>query len=148
MTKEEHKSLGIKYFNKTWDYIDKKDRTIEDDLQMMNYAHASRLNWELSGAPLLNIVRGEWQVSRVYSLLGMGEAALVHAQYCCDKTLEEKFSGFDLVFAHEAMAFAYKVLGRFEDMEAELALGYAALDQVEKQGDKDYCKSELDNIKK
>lgn len=147
MTKEEYKKLGITYFNKTWDLIDKTDRTLEDDLMMINYTHSSRLNWELSGAPLLNIVRGEWQISHVYSLLNMGESALYHAKYVFDKTIENGFDGFDLVFAYEAMAFAYKVLGNESFMNEFLEKGYNSIAQVPKQGDKDYCKSELDKIK-
>ena len=148
MTKEEHRKLGIEYFNKTWDYIDKQDRTEEDDLMMMNYTHASRLHWTLSEAPLLNIVRGEWQISHVYALLGMGESALKHAEFVHKHTLDQGFGDFDLVFAHECMAYAYKVLGDLEKMNHYLDLGYASIDQCEKQGDKDYCKSQLDLIKK
>lgn len=147
MEKNEHKNLGIKFFNKTWDLIDKTDRTIDEDLEMVHYSHASRLHWALSGAPMLNIVRGEWQISRVYTLLNQGESALYHAQYCHDKTLEHGFNDFDLVFAHECMANAFKVLGNLEKMNYHLELGYKAVAQVEKQGDKDYCTSELDNIK-
>jgi len=148
MTKEEHKKLGIKFFNKTWDYIDKKDRSSDEDLEMIHYVHASRLHWQLADGTPTNIVRGEWQVSRVYSLLGMGESALKHALACYQKTIEYEIGDFDLVFAHECLAFAYKILGNTHKMNVHLELGYEAINQVAKQGDKDYCKSELDNIKK
>ena len=148
MTLEEHKKLGINYFNKTWDYIDKVDRSLEDNLKMIHFAHASRFHWEMSGAPVLNIVRGDWQVSRVYALLNMGDSAFLHANACYKKTIRNKIGDFDLVFAYEAMAHAYKILNDLDNMNKYLELGYRALDQVEQDEDKEYCKSELDNIKK
>ena len=148
MDKSEHKKLGINYFNKTWDYIDKKDKTNEDDAMMINYAHASRLHWELSGAIPLNQVRGEWLLSRVYSLLNMGDNALRHAKACYHGTIDNDIGDFDLVFAHECLASAYKILGHTIKMSFHLELGYKAIEQVSKKEDKEYCKSELDNIKK
>ena len=146
MTKEEHKKLGIEYFNKTWDLIDKKDKTLGDRMQMIHYSHSSRLHWELSGAPLLNIVRGDWQISHVYSILDMGESALYHAQFVYDMTLKNEYKDFDLVFAYEAMAYAYKVLGDRILMKEYLDKGYESIKQVSTTDDKTYCKSQLDII--
>lgn len=148
MTNEEHKKLGIDYFNKTWDFIDLEHRTPEQDLEMIHYAHASRLHWQLANGSELNKVRGEWQISRVYCILNMGESALKHAEACYNNTLLHKFGDFDLVFAYECMAFAHRVLGNNVAMESYLQDGYKAIDQVKKKEDKEYCKSELDNIKK
>ncbi|AIO19551.1 hypothetical protein KQ51_01675 [Candidatus Izimaplasma bacterium HR1] len=148
MTLEDHKKLGISYFNKTWDYLNKKNRNNEDDLKMIHYVHASRFHWQMSGAPILNIVRGDWQVSRVYSVLKMGESALIHAKACYKQTIENNIGDFDLVFAYESMAHAYQILHDLDNMNKYLELGYNAIDQVEKDEDKEYCKSELDNIKK
>jgi|LGOV01.1.fsa_nt_gb hypothetical protein len=146
MNLDEHRKLGVYYFNSTWDLIEKLDRNKDEDERMIHYAHASRLHWELSGAPILNLVRGDWQISRVYSLLGLGESALYHAQSCYTKTINNKIGDFDLVFAYECMANAYKVLGNEELMKENLELGYKSIDQVKKDTNKEYCKSELDNI--
>lgn len=148
MNKDMHKKLGIEFFNKTWDYIDLKERNIDQELEMIHYAHASSLHWQLAGGTSLNKVRGEWQISRVYSLLNMGESALRHAKACFHSTIENKIDDFDLVFAYECMAHAYLILGKEELMNEYLDEAYKAIDQVKKKADKDYCKSELDNIKK
>lgn len=147
MTLEEHKKLGMSYFNQVWDLIDKKDRSKDEDLLMLHYAHASRLHWGLSGAPVVNLVRGDWQVAKVYALLGLGESALLYARSCHDKTIHNKIGDFDLVFAHEIMAHAFKVLQDFDSMKKHLELGYQSIDQVHSQEDKDYCKTELDKLK-
>jgi hypothetical protein len=148
MTKEEHKKLGIMYFNHTWDLIDKENKTEEETLQMIHYAHASRLHWTLSEPPMINIIRGEWLISHVYGLLQLGESCLHHAEFVYQKTLAEKCTGFDLVFAYEAMARAFKLLGNTVSMNQYLEMGYQAIDQVEDKADKTYCQEQLDSIKK
>jgi len=39
---EIHEKIAKETFNKTWDYLDKKDRTDEDNLNMIHTAHTSR----------------------------------------------------------------------------------------------------------
>ena len=65
-----------------------------------------------------NFARGEWQVSRVYSVLGRGEPALVHARLCLDTCVEHGIGDFDIAYAHEAMARAYRVLGNEAESSA------------------------------
>ena len=62
-----HKKMAVDCFNLTWDYMDKDDRTAEDDINMINSAHASRYHWTQIGKPL-NFQRGEWQIARVYAI--------------------------------------------------------------------------------
>jgi hypothetical protein len=50
-------------------------------------------------------------VSRVYSVLGRGEPALVHARLCLDTCVDHGIGDFDIAYAHEAMARAYRLLG-------------------------------------
>ena len=37
----ENRDLAIQLFNETWDFIDKKDRTDEDNITMLHKAHTS-----------------------------------------------------------------------------------------------------------
>lgn len=145
MDKDNHKKLAIETFNITWDYIDKENRTSEDDLEMIHLAHASRYHWGFAGNEL-NKARGEWQISRVYSLLSLGESALFHANASLKIVKENNYGDFDLVFAYEAMAFAFKVLGNDSEKEISLQKGYNELKNISKKEDRDYCKSELDKI--
>ena len=52
----------------------------------------------------LNRARGEWQLSRAYCLLGRAEPALHHAGRCLEQCSESGITGFDLAYAHEALA--------------------------------------------
>lgn len=146
MEKDKLKKLAIEAFNKTWSYIDKPNKTNEENEEMIKSAHTSRHYWQKAGGTDLNIVRGDWMISHVYSLIGDGNNALEYAHKCADKTIEIGYDDFDLVFAYEALAFAYKILGDNEQKDYYLMLGYSSIDQVNKQSDKDYCKSQLDLI--
>lgn len=147
MTIQEHKNLGIKFFNGTWVLIDKENRSKDEDLQMIQMAHQSLHHWRNGGGTPLNLARGEWLISHMYSVLGMGEPALNHAISYQNQVIENRFGDFDLVFVYEALAYAYKLLDMDELKEEALNKGYTLIDQVEKQGDKDYCKSQLDLLK-
>ena len=81
------RQLAIDLFNHVWTLIGTPDRTREQDTEMIHAAHASRHHWGEVGTPV-NFARGEWQVSRVYSVLGRAEPALVHARLCLDTCVE------------------------------------------------------------
>ena len=48
---------------------------------MIHAAHAARYHWSKVGTKA-NLARGEWQVSRVYTVLERPEPALYHAHRC------------------------------------------------------------------
>ncbi|QOY38334.1 hypothetical protein AWH56_012845 [Anaerobacillus isosaccharinicus] len=75
---------------------------------MLYGANASRFHWGFVGTPL-NFARGEWQIARVYALLGRSEPALYHAEKSLALCIKNELGDFDLGFAYEAMARAYAV---------------------------------------
>lgn len=147
MNKEEHKDLGIQFFNQTWDFIDNDHKTQAEKMQLIDLAHGSKLHWVLSEPPMINIVRADWLISHAYAHLDFGGLALSYAKICLEQTLNHKIKDFDLVFAYEAMARAYKILGDVSLCQAYLDKAYEAVKGVEKKEDKVYCISELDALK-
>lgn len=109
----DHRALGIELFNRTWTLLDKPDRSQADDDAMLHMAHASAHHWrsEGSGATAHNLARSEWQVSRVYSVLGRAEPAGYHARRCLETCQANGIGDWDLGFAYEAMARAAAVSG-------------------------------------
>jgi hypothetical protein len=144
--KEWHRKQAVDNFNKTWDLIEKKDRTNEDDLEMIHTAHASRFHWGQIGEPL-HFARGEWQISRVYSILNMSESAMFHGKQSLELCLENSIADFDLAFAYEAIARAYLVKEDETSMEEFYNLALQAAQQILKKEDKEYFISELNSIK-
>ena len=143
--KDLHRKFAVDCFNGTWDLLEKTDRTPEDDAKMIHMAHASRYHWDQIGTPL-NFARGDWQISRVYAVLGQGENALNFAKRCLHLCQEIKVGDFDLAFAYEAAARAYAVLGNEAMKDKHLALAKEAGDAISKEDDKKYFFSELETI--
>ena len=140
-----HEQLAKSLFNQTWELLGKKERTKEEDLKMMYAAHASRYHWGEIGTPL-EFGRGDWQISRVYSVLGRSEAALYHAQLCLSICKENDIGDFDLAFAYEALARAYAVAGDESNSDKYFAKAREAGEKIEDQGNKDYFLGELNSI--
>ncbi|MBP3041023.1 hypothetical protein J9303_16260 [Bacillaceae bacterium Marseille-Q3522] len=142
---EWHKKQAITNFNATWDLMEKKERTAEDNLKMIHTSHASRFHWGEIGTPV-HFARGEWQISRVYSLLKMQESALYHGNNCLKLCKENDIGDFDLAFAYEAIARAYMVNGEKELMNKCRNLAEEAGENISKKEDKQYFFSELKSI--
>jgi len=146
-TVTDERMLGAQLFNQTWRLMEQENRTRDDDDRMIHTAHASRYHWgQAASATPAHMARGEWQVSRVYCVLGRAEPALHHARRVLDICLENGIGDWDLAFAYEAMARASAVAG---DMDA--ARGYtdkalAAVEDVDEDEDRDLVLSDLETI--
>lgn len=104
------RKLGIELFNYVWTLLEKDDRSERESDRMIAAAHASRFFWEDVGEPV-NHARGEWQISRAYATTGRLEPALYHGRRCLEICEEHRIEGFDLAYAHEAMARAHALAG-------------------------------------
>ena len=138
-------SEAKKLFNETWDLMDKKDRTAEDKAQMLHKAHASCFLWQSANSPVNN-ARGEWQVSRAYSLLGFGEPALLHGLLSLEICQKNGIGDFDLAFGYEAVARANAVCGNANEKAKYKDLAIKACEGIEKEGDRTYALGEVENI--
>jgi hypothetical protein len=111
----DHRQLGVDLFNEVWRLIESR----EDDDRMIHAAHASCFHWgEAPECKPENLARGEWQVSRVYTVVGLAEPALRHARRCLDICEANGLGDWDLAFAYEAVARAYKTAGAGPEAEA------------------------------
>ena len=137
--------LAITLFNETWELIDKQNRTEAETITMLHKAHTSCYLWREANNPLNN-ARGEWQVSRVYSILGEGRLALLHGAYSLKLCLENSIDGFDLAFGYEAVARAQKLLGLAGESAQSKALGLAACTAIAGKDDRDYALSNFEDI--
>ena len=111
LTPRQHRKVGADLFNHVWELLDRKNRTPEEDAKMLHAAHASCYHWGEVGT-LRNVSIGEWQISRVYSVLGRAEPALVHAQRSLETARRAHLGRFYLAYAYEGLARASAVAGR------------------------------------
>ena len=141
---EWHKKMATDLFNKTWDLLDKKDRTPEEEETMVHMSHASRFHWGMIGEPI-NFQRGEWQIARVYTVLGRAVPALHHAKLCLKYTEDNNIGGFDRAYAYEAMARASAAAGEREEFEKYYKLAKEASEKIEKKEDREWFLKDLDS---
>lgn len=102
---EIHQFFAADCNTKTWDLLDKQDRTADDNESMLNLAYASAWHWSQCGNEA-NHQRAEWILARVCTVLGYSEEALRHANKCMELTVKfkDKLEDFDVAYAHEALA--------------------------------------------
>jgi len=143
--KDLHRKFAVSCFNGTWDLIEKTNRTPDEDTTMIHMAHASRYHWGQIGTPL-NFARGDWQISRVYAILGQGENALKYAKSCIHLCLDHDLGDFDLAFAYEAAARAFAVLGDTDMTREHLAYAKKAGEAIAEEDDQKYFFGELETI--
>src|SRR4051794_3081842 len=104
---EVHRALAAGLYNRTWDLLEREDRTPADDAELIDTAHASGWHWRQVGNAA-NLARGHWILARVYATLGHGREAVYHAGRA-NEVLDEGGEGiedWDRPAAAEAMARA------------------------------------------
>jgi hypothetical protein len=144
----DHRALGIELFNQTWTMMEQPSRTVAEDDAMLHMAHASAHHWrsEGSGATANNLARSEWQVSRVYTVLGRAEPAGYHARRCLEICQENGIGDWDIGYAYEALARAAVTAGDTEAARSWTAQAYAAADEIVKDGERRHLLSDLETL--
>jgi tetratricopeptide (TPR) repeat protein len=105
--REFHRRVAAECFNRTWDYLDQKNRSLDDDQMMLSLVHASRYHWRFIGKPW-NFAAGDWQISRVYAALNQSDLALSFAKKALEISQKHNLSE-RLISAYEGMARAHAV---------------------------------------
>lgn len=103
-----HRFFSAHCFNRTWDLLDKSDRTREDEQLMIALSLASIYHWtQRPDCTAQNLSIGYWQVSRVHAVLGLGAEALRYAEDCLSYSGD--LAPFYRGYAWEAIARAAAV---------------------------------------
>jgi hypothetical protein len=144
----EHRAEAVALFNGVWQMLDLEDRTPAQDDQMVHAAHASRWHWsqagELSGDQQLAV--GEWQCSRVYSVLGRGEPALHHARACLAICQDGGLGDWVVAAAYEALARAAAVAGDLGEARSWLARARTAVAAIADPEDREVIEGDLNSL--
>lgn len=143
-----HRAIGMDLFNRTWELMGKQGRTVEEDDAMLHMAHASAHHWraEGSGATAENLARSEWQVSRVYTVLGRAEPAGYHARRCLEICQDNGIGDWDLAYAYEALARAASVAGDLAAADSWAEQGRRTADDIAENDDREAVLTDLASI--
>ena len=138
--------LAVDAFNHAWTLMDQEEpRAVHQDFELIHTTHASRHLWAFVGEPV-NLARGEWQVSRVYAVLGRAEPALVHGRRCLEILEEEGIGDWDLGFAHEALARAFIVAGDIDNAKKHLEEAHRVAETIKEDEDRQVLLGDLKTI--
>ncbi len=139
---EAHQYFAVECNNKTWDLLDKTERTPDEEIEMIHQVHASCWHWSRAGEPV-NVVRGHYVAAKVYFAAGMTESARFWAQKTWDQTVELGLESWDYAFACEIMARACAAAGekdKHEEYHRKAQDAIAGLGNDERE----LCQGELD----
>ena len=115
-----HQHFSAHGFNEAWNYLDKPDRSAEDDAMLLHLVHASLWHWlQREDCKPQNLSIGYWQVARAYAVIGDAVNAKRFGDLCLKHSANE--TPFFLGYAHEALARAAKVAGDAVTMKQHLA---------------------------
>jgi hypothetical protein len=137
------RQLAVDLFNEVWTLMGRDDRGPEEDAAMLHAAHASVHHWSKVGTAE-NLARGEWQVSRVYTVLGRAEPARWHADRCLSLCTDHGLADWDLAYAHEAIARAALVAGERATAAQEVAAARAV--PIAEDDDRELLEKDLATI--
>jgi hypothetical protein len=118
-----HRHFSAQCFNKTWELIEKPNRTPSEEDEMLRLTFASHWHWTQREdyTPVKGSI-GYWQISRVFALLGQPDNARRFAQRSLDA------AGADPFFA----GYAYEALARAESIAGNMARAQDALERARK----------------
>jgi hypothetical protein len=147
VTPEQRRRLAVDLFNRAWELMLLPERTPEQDDELLHTAYASRHHWSHIGT-VAHAARGEWQISRVYTVLGRPEPAVHHAERClayCESD-PDALEDWDLPYAYEALARANLVAGNEEQAKRFAAQARELGERVADAEDREHLESDLTTL--
>ena len=140
-----HRYFAADCFNRTWDLLEKSDRSEDENLLMIATAQASLWHWtERADSTAQNLSIAYWQLSRVYAVLGDAGQARRYAEACLGRSGES--APFYLAYAHEALARAASVAGDASTVERHLAEARTLVVQVAEPAEREALEKDLATI--
>ncbi len=140
-----HSHFATSCFNKVWEYIEKKNRSMEDDLAMLHNTITSLWHWtQREDCTPTNLSIGYWQVAYVFSLLGEPDLARRYAALCRD--VSAKLDPFYLGEAYQALASAEKTAGNRIKMEVYLKKAQRIVEKLTDEEEKEALTRDLNAL--
>ena len=139
---EGHKHFAKKFNNMVWEILEKQEKSDEDKELMIGAAHASKLHWKYAGT-LIHDIRGQWMLSRVYSVMKNPELALFYSKKCLQLCEKNDILDFDLSYAYEACSRAAACSGNKIEFEKYFTLAKDAASKIKDNEDRKIFESDL-----
>ena len=110
LTKEEHRKIGVRHYNRCWALLDRATRTSQEDDELLESSFVQRYHWFLAGGSD-QFVMADWMVSRAAAATGHGKLALHYARLAYDRAQSPETPDWLRASVAEGVARAYAALG-------------------------------------
>lgn len=145
--KEAHNYFSTACFNRAWKLIEKEDRTMEEDEEMIQLSLASAWHWsQRDDQSSTKLSTSLWQISRAYSILGEAENARKYGQLCLNVSMRDEVRSFYLAYAYEALARAEGIARNREKMLEYVRKSRETIERVIKDEEKKMIGDDLESI--
>ena len=74
-----HRWFATEFNNRAWELVERRERTAEETIEMLQAAHAAAIHWQAVGTQV-NLQRAENLLATAYLKAGRAEAALRYAE--------------------------------------------------------------------
>lgn len=118
----DHRQMAKDLWSRTWELLEKPDRTEDEIAELSEAAHASRWHWRQAGTGV-HAQRGEWMLARMYCETGVPAAAAWHLKRTEELTERHKLelADFDFAFVIALRARVAAISGDLETAAKEFA---------------------------
>ncbi|MBE0635564.1 hypothetical protein IH601_06180 [Candidatus Bipolaricaulota bacterium] len=115
-TAKTHEKFSVQCFNSAWELLDRIDRSLAEDEEMLRLSITSIWHWtQRSDCTNQNLAMGYWQVSRIHAVQGRADEARRYGELCLAASVDKK----DDQIAPFMLAYAYEALARAESAASE-----------------------------
>jgi tetratricopeptide (TPR) repeat protein len=143
-----HRYFSAQCFNQAWELIKKPERTLEEDEVMICLGHASHYHWtQRADYSPTNRSIANWQLARIYALVGRLDQARHYAGLCLQASREEGVEAVFEGFAYEALARLESLAGNREQAQRYLASALAQAEKTEDEEDRQMLLNDLAELR-
>jgi hypothetical protein len=109
-----HRWFAVEANNAAWELVTREDRTQDEDIQLLDQAHAAAWHWRHAGGAV-QAQRAAVLLANAYAAAELPEGAVLHAKRAL--ALLDAHAGeladWDRAFTYDAAARAYAVAGTY-----------------------------------
>jgi len=142
---ERHRQIATKTFSRCWDLLERRDRTRDDDAELLATAFASRYHWTHAGEEEQRIV-GDWMISRAAADVGEAHLALTYAQRAYDAAQDTEVKDWLLASVAEGLTRAYAANGDVASREQWRTTTEELIAQIKDNEDRDLIAEQVASI--
>lgn len=139
-----HRYFAVECNNRAWSLAE-RERSGDEDREMLDAAHAAALHWRAVGSDLEQM-RAGMLLAQVNALLGLGPSALSYAAEMRDYFLQQESPDWEQALAQTIFAHAARVAGARDDYRMAYEMAASALAAIVDEEDRRIVRATFDKI--